>query len=238
PLIVDVYPLSGGSSLMHPLFANQAWAAMGYVVFSPSPPAPIGWQNAWKGTDSNRAALGLKGWRITTDHVQSGIQLLADQGIIDRDRVCIFGFSNGGGVAAKLLSMLAKIRCAIIVAPAFADWIRPEALNGLPLREYAGFPLSKDWTDRIAMSSVFDLAGVTTPTLIFAGDDDGDFVLDAIELYQGLRRAKTDVTLVRYPGQGHLFTGAALQDYWDRSSAFLKKHLGATQETVTKRLLN
>gem|GEM_PF-5446161 len=51
------------------------------------------------------------------------------------------------------------------------------------------------------------------------------FFLNTIEMYNGLRQFKRDVTLLRYPNQEHGFTGAALKDFWTRENAFLDKYL-------------
>ncbi len=61
--------------------------------------------------------------------------------------------------------------------------------------------------------------------LLADGDDDGDFLLDTIEIYNGLRHAGVDVTFLRYPDQGHGFTGAAMADFWDREMQFFAKYL-------------
>ena len=62
--------------------------------------------------------------------------------------------------------------------------------------------------------------------LLADGDNDGDFLLDTIEVYNGLKRAGVDVTLLRYPGQGHGFNGTALEDFWERELAFFDRYLG------------
>jgi dipeptidyl aminopeptidase/acylaminoacyl peptidase len=61
--------------------------------------------------------------------------------------------------------------------------------------------------------------------LLAAGDDDGYFLLGAIELYNSLRWLKKDVTLLRYAGQGHGFTGSALKDFTAREMAFFDLYL-------------
>ncbi len=57
------------------------------------------------------------------------------------------------------------------------------------------------------------------------GDHDGDFLLDTIEMYNGLRYYGRDVTLLRYPDQGHVLQGAAMKDFWGRELAFFGKYL-------------
>jgi len=87
-------------------------------------------------------------------------------------------------------------------------------------------------TDYIALSAVLHVNKVTTPMLLADGDDDGDFLLDSIEMYNGLRWFGKEVVLLRYPGQGHGFTGWALQDFWERESAFFDKYLKSTQSST------
>ena len=84
----------------------------------------------------------------------------------------------------------------------------------------------------IRLSAVFHTGQVTTPMLLADGDEDGDFLLDTIELYNGLRRFGADVTLLRYPGQGHGFTGLAMRDFWTREMTFLAKCLNPSQDQL------
>jgi len=44
-------------------------------------------------------------------------------------------------------------------------------------------------------------------------------------LYNSLRAAHEDVTLLRYAGQGHGFSGNALKDFAARESAFFARYL-------------
>ncbi len=61
--------------------------------------------------------------------------------------------------------------------------------------------------------------------LLADGDNDGDFLFDTIEMYNGLRSAGVEVTLLRYPDQGHGFSGSAMADFWNREMAFFKGYL-------------
>jgi dipeptidyl aminopeptidase/acylaminoacyl peptidase len=79
----------------------------------------------------------------------------------------------------------------------------------------------------IKMSAVFNLHKSKTPMLIGCGDNDTALV-DAIAVYNAVRDAGTPVTFVRYPGQGHVLTGAAMEDFWTRQMAFFAKYLSET----------
>lgn len=228
PLIVDAYPLIGGSNWTSPMLGNYAWAAAGYAVFRPSPPAPIVWDNPWTTRASSAVAKGPKGWAVTVDDVMSGVDQLVAEGIVDPDRMCLYGWSNGGGVVDYLVTRIHRFRCAVSVEPALPDLVRPFLLS--PQEQVSwlddGKQLDQGLADYIALSAVFHLSSVQTPMLLADGDKDGDFLLNSIEVYDQLRQMGKEVTLVRYPNQGHGFSGSALSNFWDREMAFFARHLG------------
>lgn len=228
PLIVDAYPLIGGADWTSPMLGNQAWASSGYLVFRPSPRGPHVWMNPWKSEASSMVAKGPQGWQVTLDDVMSGVDKVIALGYADPKRMCLYGFSNGGGVVNYLVTQTDRFQCAVSVAGALSDWVRPALLEtgyDALLSQWAGVSLQEDPAAYIALSPVFHLSKARTPMLLADGDNDGGFLLDTIEMYNGLRSAGVDVTLLRYPDQGHGFTGAALEDFWGREMAFFKHYL-------------
>jgi dipeptidyl aminopeptidase/acylaminoacyl peptidase len=228
PLIVDAYPLIDGARWTSPMSGNQAWASAGYLVFRPSPRAPHVWMNPWKSEASSSAAKGPHGWQLTIDDVMSGVDEVISRGYADQHRMCLYGFSNGGGVVNYLVTATDRFRCAVSVAGALSDWVRPAFLNtGYDelLKEWAGVGVREDPRAYEELSAVFRLDRVKTPMLLADGDDDGDFLLDTIEMYNGVRSAGVDVTLLRYPDQGHGFSGSAMADFWRREMAFFDRYL-------------
>lgn len=233
PLIVDAYPLAGGSDWTSPMLGNYAWAGAGYVVFRPSPPAPTVWVNSWTTEASSAVAKGPKGWAITVDDVMSGVDHLAAEGLVDPDRMCLYGWSNGGGVVDYLVTRVHRFQCAISVEPAFADAVRLFLFSPQDMVSWldGGKQLDAGLADYIALSSVFHLSSVRTPMLLADGDEDGDFLLNSIEVYDQLRQLGKPVTLVRYPNQGHGFSGDALGDFWNREMAFFARYLGTPRQS-------
>jgi len=56
----------------------------------------------------------------------------------------------------------------------------------------------------VQLSPFFDVARVTTPTLVMCGEEDWNVPLQNSEqLYQALRRLGVDTKLVVYPGESH-----------------------------------
>jgi dipeptidyl aminopeptidase/acylaminoacyl peptidase len=229
PLIVDAYPKIGGVNWTYPMAGNQVWAAHGYMVFRPGAPAPHVWMNPWKSPNSSASNKGPGVWNDTIDDILTGVDELIDQGLVDPARMCLYGFSNGGSVVDYLVTKTARFKCAVSVAGAVADWVRPALLSPTAsqiTQDWAGVSLRDNPQAYIQLSAVFFLGSAKTPMLLADGDNDGGFLLDTIEVYNGLRRAGVDVTLLRYPGQGHGFTGAALEDFWGREMAFFDRYLG------------
>jgi dipeptidyl aminopeptidase/acylaminoacyl peptidase len=229
PVIVDAYPVSDATGWLKPMYGNQAWAALGYAVFRPSPRAPHSWVNPWTTESASLEAKGPRGWDVTVDDVLSGVDSLVRNGIADPDRMCLYGFSNGAGVVNYLVTRTPRFKCAVSVAPALSDWVRPSLLDTSQadyLTTWAGTSLWDDPEVYVELSAVFHLKSVKTPMLLAAGDNDGNFLLDAIEMYNGLREMGLDVTLLRYPDQEHGFTGASLRDFWARELNFFSSYLG------------
>jgi dipeptidyl aminopeptidase/acylaminoacyl peptidase len=228
PLIVDAYPKLGNSFKGDVMWGNQAWASRGYAVFYPNGDGPHVWENPWRSMTNNTSAKGPKGVDIAVDDVVSGVDELIRRGIVDSDRMCLYGFSNGGGMVNQVVTKSDRFKCAVSVAGAIAsDWS-----SLFFLRTQAKFIVDLEgtspWEDPQAyldLSAVYRLNKVTTPMLLADGDDDDGFLLSNIEMYNGLRYLGKDVTFLRYPNQGHGFKGTAMKDFWRRENEFFDKYL-------------
>jgi dipeptidyl aminopeptidase/acylaminoacyl peptidase len=226
PLIVDAYPMQGNWFKAYPMGANQGWASRGYAVFQPDPRTPHTIEGFFKTDAFDQAGKGPRGWDVTVDDVVSGVNELIKRGIVDSHRMGLYGFSNGGGAVNYLVTRTTRFKCAVSVAGVYADWLRPLFLftdSNIP--SWAGVTPWDDPEAYVQLSAIFHLDKVTTPMLLADGDNDGDFLLDSIEMYNGLRWLKREVTLLRYPGQGHGFEGKAMEDFWNREKAFFDKYL-------------
>jgi len=230
PLIVECYP--GTVSGFHgwAMTGNQAWASNGYAVFWPAARAPHVWITPYKSHAFDTKGKGPEGIDVMFDDVTSGIDELIHRGIVDETRVGLYGFSNGGAVATQMLTKTGRFKCAVIVAPAASvDWTSKFLLSTMDkvLSYTVGALPWENPNKYVQLSMAYRMDRVTTPTLLADGDADTEFLLSTIELYNGLRWLHRDVTLLRYPGQGHGFEGPSLKDFFTRSMAFFDKYLSA-----------
>jgi dipeptidyl aminopeptidase/acylaminoacyl peptidase len=228
PLIVDCYPAKPNEFKGDPMWGNQAWAAQGYAIFYPAPRAPHVWMNPFRSTSFTSEGKGPEGLKVMADDILSGVDELIRKGIVDPDRMALYGFSNGGGVVNQMVTLTSRFKCAVSVAGATsADWPRRFFLHTLEpwTAKLADMTPWDDPQAFIQLSAVYRLNHVTTPMLLADGDEDDDFLLNMIEMYNGLRWLGRDVTFIRYPGQGHGFDGWALKDFWQREAAFFAEYL-------------
>lgn len=232
PVIVDPYPGPTDMLKLDPMLGNQAFASKGYAVFFPGERTAHTWPNPVKGELFNEATRGASGVDIMMDDLMTGLDALVKRGIIDPDRMCLYGFSNGGGATNLIVTRTARFRCAVSASGVLSDWSLafflsedqtiPELLGG---QTPWGNPATY-----LALSPIYHLNKVTTPMLLAIGEHEGAILqLYTIELYKGLRYLDRDVTLLKYPGQGHGFEGAALRDYWQRVNEFFDLHLNAAR---------
>lgn len=107
PQARDYYGYESGSG-----FWTQPLADMGYAVFQPQ----------FRGSDGMGFGFVRRGhgeWgRLMQSDLSDAIEHLANEGVIDPDRVCIYGWSYGGYAALAGYALTPELyRCAIAGAP-------------------------------------------------------------------------------------------------------------------------
>jgi len=229
PLIVDPYPGLTYSLMNDPMLGNQAFASKGYAVFFPRERTAHTWQNADKDAAFNLATRGPQGADVMMDDLMTGLDTVVKRGIADPDRMCLYGFSNGGAATNLIVTRSSRFKCAAS-ASGGSDWSSAFFLSNGP-EVYAdlmgGVTPWEDPSVYVTLSPIYHLDKVMPPMLLAVGDKENLGTLFLVEMYNGLRYLGRDVTLLRYPKQGHGFEGAALKDYWQRVNAFFDKYLKA-----------
>jgi len=240
PVIVNAYPQTTIGLYADPMSGGQLLAARGYAVFFPNSRSPAAWMNPFKSADFDLAVRGPNGLALMLDDLNSGMDELIRRGVVDPDRMCLYGFSNGGAVVNQVVTMTDRFKCAVSVAAAVStDWSLPFFLqsDATFIAQIAGATPWEDPESYMKLSAMYRLHKVNTPMLLADGDNDGLFLLSTIEMYNGLRFLGKQVTFLRYPDQGHEFTGEALKDFWGRENEFFDKYLKPKGSSATAREL-
>lgn len=226
PLIVDTYPGIPNGFKSSTMGGNVVLATEGYAVLWPNAVAPHFFGS--KQMSGQESARGVNGLALMLDDVNSAVDDLISRGLVDPDRICLYGFSNGAAEVNQLVTMTDRFQCAVSVAGALsADWSMPFFLQTnvtfIPL--LIGATPWQDPQTYIKLSAVYRLDKVNTPMLLADGDQDDFFLLGTIEMYNGLRYLGKDVVFLRYPNQGHGFSGRAMDDFWERENTFFDRYL-------------
>jgi len=198
PTILRIHggPTSQYSTEFHPEW--QLLAAHGYAVVGANPRGSTGY-----GRDFSRAIWADWGNK-DGDDVLAAVDAAVAMGVADPDRLGVGGWSYGGILTNYLITRTGRFKAATTGASEvnyLADYGTDhyqkwwEAELGLPWENVAL------WT---RLSPFFQVAKITTPTLILGGSDDVNVpLLNSEQLYQALRRLGRQTELVIYPGETH-----------------------------------
>jgi dipeptidyl aminopeptidase/acylaminoacyl peptidase len=177
-------------------------AARGYAVLRPNYRGSTGYGSAFY-----RDVVGGYFRNMQLD-VLAGVDSLVKRGIADPDRLVAMGWSAGGHLTNKLVTMTTRFKAASSTA-GVAEWVsmyaqsdvrtnRTPWFGGTPWQKNA--PIAAFWNH----SPLKDAANVRTPTLFFVGENDVRTPLaQSIEMYRALKNNGVPTHLWVAPREGH-----------------------------------
>ncbi len=211
----------------------QAFASRGYAVFQPNYRGSDGYGAAFR-----NAAVGEWGRKMLTD-MSDGVAALADQGVIDPNRVCIVGASYGGYAAlAGVTIQHGLYRCAVAVGAVSnpggalarigdkggaSGWnVEIRYLRRLMGAAFAGDPELR------AVSPIFHAgeADQQAPVLLIHGEDDTVVqIRQSVEMHARLTAAGKDAELIRLKGEDHWLSSSSTRTAMLKAAVeFVQKH--------------
>jgi dipeptidyl aminopeptidase/acylaminoacyl peptidase len=140
--------------------------------------------------------------------VMTGVDALIKQGLVDADRMVLMGWSAGGHLTNKLVTMTNRFKAASSGAGA-SDWqslyaqtdtrdYRTPWFGGTPWQKDA--PIAMYWKH----SPLKDAANVKTPTLFFVGENDERVPLQqSVEMHLALKSHNVPSHLYVAPREPH-----------------------------------
>lgn len=209
---------------------TQFFANRGYAVLQ------VNFRGSW-GYGKRFLQAGFKQWGLKMqDDISDGVQWLIDQGIADKNRIGIFGWSFGGyAVLAGLTFTPDLYACGIDFwgISNYFTFYHNQPARWSVYREMT----NRRWGDAVAdsvqmyeTSPVFHVANIKAPVFIGHSANDRRVVfLHSEELVRELKKHNKDYEYVLVEGEGHALTNSAkMTELMSRVEAFLEKHMGHT----------
>jgi dipeptidyl-peptidase-4 len=222
PVIVNVYggPASQTVKQTWQPDLNQYFAQHGYVVFSVDN----------RGTPRRGAAFGgaLYGRQgtVEVDDQRAALRWLTAQPGIDKDRVGVYGWSNGGYMTLMLLARgQGDYDCGVAGAPV-TDWglydtHYTERYMDLPRSNPAGYKAAR------VLEHIDGLVGESAPKLLVLHGmaDDNVLFANSTALMSALQQRGQPFELMTYPGAKHGLKGKDNLHRMRMTDAFLARCL-------------
>jgi dipeptidyl aminopeptidase/acylaminoacyl peptidase len=203
PLIVNLHggPTSAWPcNMLFGYFGSVLFAGQGYAYFSPNYRGSTGY--------GDRFLKDLVGRQndIEVQDIQAGIDHLIAEGIADKDRLAVAGWSNGGYLTNCLISKNGRFKAASSgagITDATLEW----GSNDEPAYQmvFNGGPPWQATAMYRRVSPIFEFGKVTTPTLFHVGEIDprcpkgnSQMAFRALKDYLGVSSE-----LLIYPGEPH-----------------------------------
>ena len=134
-------------------------------------------------------------------------QLFAQYPQLDRSRVAIWGWSNGGSMTAYALTHCDAFKAGVSVAPV-TDW---RLYDSIYTERYMGLPKdnAKGYDDSSMPAAADKLHGALL--LVHGTSDDNVHMQNSIEMIDALIKAGKQFRFMAYPGKTHGIAGSATQ---------------------------
>ena len=176
-----------------------AFAARGYAVLRPNPRGSSGY-----GTDFRRA--NIKDWGIGDyDDLMTGVDMVIAMGVADPERLSVMGWSYGGYMTSTIITKTKRFKAASAGAPV-TNLMSFNGTADIPsfIPDYFGGEFWDNPDVYRKHSAMFNIKGVTTPTLIQHGEADVRVpISQGYELYNALKLQGVPTRMIVLPRMPH-----------------------------------
>ena len=206
-----------------------AFAERGYAVLRVNPRGSSGYGRKFR--YANYQDWGGGDYR----DIMSGVDHVVNMGVADGNRLGIMGWSYGGYMTSWVITQTKRFKAASVGA-GVTNLMSFTGTADIPgfVPDYFGGEFWDVFDRWRTHSAMFNVKGVSTPTLIQHGEADVRVpVSQGYELYNALRRQNVPTKMVVYPRQPHGFTEPKMtKDAMERNLEWFDRWiLGAKQPT-------
>jgi dipeptidyl aminopeptidase/acylaminoacyl peptidase len=205
PLLVVIH--GGPTGISRPVrvqiggvYPIELWLARGALVLEPNYRGSAGYGAKFRALNVRNLGVG-DAWDVL-----SGVDHLIEEGLVDRNRMGVMGWSQGGYISAFLATHERQLFKAISVGAGISNWMTYYVNTDIHpfTRQYLKATPWDDPEIYARTSPMTNIKRAGTPTLIQHGEFDARVPIpNAYELYQGLRDQNVPVKLIVYKGFGH-----------------------------------
>jgi len=203
---------------------GQHWAGQGWAVLYPNPRGSTNY-----GEEFMRGNLADWGGGDYRD-VMTGVDFMVSNGIADKERLAIQGWSYGGYMTCWAVSQTTRFKAAMIGA-GLTNLVSMYGTNDVPnyLGSFFNGTLSPETEHLYRERSGLTFASrVTTPTLILHGSADERVPIgQPMEFFRALKDRGVPSELVFYPREGHGF-----QEYYHRLDRMKRQYEWIARHTL------
>ena len=183
-------------------YPAQAFAREGFAVLMANYPP----YDDWKGKDFARGSVA-EGYSPLAS-IESAVQTLVQQGVVDPNRIGVMGISYGGFLTEFCITHSHLFKVSSLVdgggyGPAAFAMVGHNAEEN-DERVLGGPPSGATLQNWISFSPPFKANNVTGPVLMGFNDHEAFY---GMEMRSALERAGVPVEFWVYLGEGHIFTG-------------------------------
>jgi dipeptidyl aminopeptidase/acylaminoacyl peptidase len=176
-----------------------SFAAKGYAVLRPNPRGSSGY-----GTEFRRA--NIKDWGFGDyQDLMTGVDKVIEMGVADPERLGVMGWSYGGYMTSWVITQTKRFKAASAGAPVtnLVSFVGTADIPGFLPDYFGGQPWDIIDTYR-KHSPMFNVKGVSTPTMIQHGEaDDRVPISQGYELYNSLKTQGVPTRMIVLPRQPH-----------------------------------
>jgi dipeptidyl aminopeptidase/acylaminoacyl peptidase len=207
------------------VYPLATFAARGYAILRPNPRGSSGY-----GKDFRYA--NEKDWGgADYQDLMSGVDKVIEMGVADANRLGVMGWSYGGFMTSWIVTQTKRFKAASAGAPV-TNLMSFNGTADIPsfIPDYFGGQSWENIEIYQKHSPMFNVKGVTTPTLIQHGEADIRVpISQGYEFYNALKAQNVPTRMIVLPRQPHgpnepKMQLAAMQSNLD----WFEKHLGAT----------
>jgi len=236
PLIVHIHGGPAGCFINRFDAGYHIYAGLGYVQLSPNVRGSSGYTDALRlgNTVDKNDGIG-KGDYLD---LMNGVDELIEQGIADKDRMGLRGWSYGGILGGWTITQTHRFKAASIGAGVY-DWTSeygPGFNHDVRFWHIGGTPWDNPGAYR-EQSALTHVKNVTTPTLLLHGMNDlTDTEPQSMMFFTALKDQGKTVRYIRFPRERHVFREPRHQRVRDiEDIRWMQKYILGEEWTPPKR---